>query len=90
MVYQNKHAGWILFLKIGNEQTNGTNRKIASSNTSRLEAHVGFSRLLMKGIFGPYDKKDYTEYDSKISLEESTFFAESIDFLIVLFRRVNG
>ena len=29
-------------------------RKIASSNTSRLEAHVGFFRLLMKGIFGPY------------------------------------
>ena len=28
-------------------------RKIASSNTSRLEAHVGFFRLLMKGIFGP-------------------------------------
>ena len=29
-------------------------RKIASSNTSRLEAHAGFFRLLMKGIFGPY------------------------------------
>ena len=29
-------------------------RKIASSNTSCLEAHVGFFRLLMKGIFGPY------------------------------------
>ena len=28
--------------------------KMASSNTSRLEAHVGFFRLLMKGIFGPY------------------------------------
>jgi hypothetical protein len=28
--------------------------KIASSNMSRLEAHVGFFRLLMKGIFGPY------------------------------------
>ena len=28
--------------------------KIASSNTSRLEAHVGFFRLLTKGIFGPY------------------------------------
>ena len=37
-------------------------RKIASSNTSRLEAHEGFFRLLMKGIFGsyvlwPFDKK---------------------------------
>ena len=36
--------------------------KITSSNTSRLEANVGFFRLLMKGIFGmyvlwPFDKK---------------------------------
>ena len=34
--------------------------KVASSNTSRLEAHIGFFRLLMKGIFYPYvpfDKK---------------------------------
>ena len=30
------------------------NRKIASSNTSRLEAHVGFFRLRVKGLFGPY------------------------------------
>ena len=29
-------------------------RKVASSNTSRLEAHAGFIRLLMKGIFDPY------------------------------------
>ena len=28
-------------------------RKVASSNTSRLEAHAGFFRLLMKGIFNP-------------------------------------
>jgi hypothetical protein len=27
-------------------------RKVASSNTSHLEAHAGFFRLLMKGIFG--------------------------------------
>ena len=27
--------------------------KIASFNTSRLEAHAGFFRLLMKGIFDP-------------------------------------
>ena len=31
-----------------------THRKFASSNTSRLEAHAGFFRLLMKGIFNPY------------------------------------
>ena len=29
-------------------------RKVASSNTSRLEAHAGFFRLLMKGIFDCY------------------------------------
>ena len=29
-------------------------RKVASSNTYRLEAHAGFFRLLMKGIFDPY------------------------------------
>ena len=28
--------------------------KIASSNMSHLEAHAGLSKLLMKGIFGPY------------------------------------
>ena len=29
-------------------------RNVASSNTSCLEAHAGFFRLLMKGIFDPY------------------------------------
>ena len=29
-------------------------RKVASFNTSHLETHVGFFRLLMKGIFDPY------------------------------------
>ena len=28
--------------------------KVLSSNTSRLEAHVGFFRLLMKRTFDPY------------------------------------
>ena len=28
--------------------------KVASSNTSHLEAHAGFFRLLIKGIFNPY------------------------------------
>ena len=31
-----------------------TYRKVASFNTSFLEAHDGFSRLLMRGIFDPY------------------------------------
>jgi hypothetical protein len=29
-------------------------RKVASSNTSRLEAHAGYLRLLMKDIFFGY------------------------------------
>ena len=29
-------------------------RRVASSNSSCLEAHAGFFRLLMKGIFDPY------------------------------------
>ena len=29
-------------------------RIVASSNTSCLDAHAGFFRLLMKGIFDPY------------------------------------
>ena len=28
--------------------------KVASSNMSHLEAHAGFFRLLIKGIFDPY------------------------------------
>ena len=34
-------------------QGKGNCRKLASSNTSCLEAHAGFYRLLMKGIFDP-------------------------------------
>ena len=32
----------------------GTYCKVTSSNTSRLEAHAAFFKLLMKGIFDPY------------------------------------
>ena len=31
-----------------------TYRKVVSSNMSRLDAHAGFFRLLIKGIFDPY------------------------------------
>ena len=31
-----------------------TYRKVVSANTSRLEAHVGIFRMLMKEIFDPY------------------------------------
>ena len=45
--------------------------KVASSNTSRLEAHAGFFRLLMKGIFDPYllrpfDKKLISQLVTRI------------------------
>ena len=39
--------------------------KVASSNTSRLEAHPGFFRLLMKGIFDPYVRSNLQLYDKK-------------------------
>ena len=35
-------------------QTSSNYRKVASSNTSCLEGHAGFFKLLMKGIFDPY------------------------------------
>ena len=35
----------------------GDYHKVASSNKSRLVAHTGFFRLLMKGIFNPYANK---------------------------------
>ena len=34
--------------------TNFKYHKVASSNKSHLEAHTGFFRLPMKGIFDPY------------------------------------
>ena len=36
-----------------------TYRKVVSSNTSRLDAHAGFFRLLVKGIFNPYVLRPY-------------------------------
>ena len=44
-----KHNGAKCFMN-----QNFSYHKVASSNTSRLEAHSGFFRLIMKGIFGPY------------------------------------
>ena len=54
--------GWLEFhqwnFKLPGSRNNSyykyTYRKVASSNKSRLEAHDGFFRLLMKGIFDPY------------------------------------
>ena len=39
---------------VGNLNSGLDYRNVASSNTSRLEAHAGFLRLLMKGIFDPF------------------------------------
>ena len=42
-------------------------RKVASSNTSRLEAHAGLFRLIMNGIFDPYVLDLLTKVDFLIS-----------------------
>ena len=52
-------------------------RKVASSNTFRLEAHAGFFRLLMKGIFDPYvlwpfDKKLILQLVTRIRIRDYT------------------
>ena len=44
----------IVYSEFGIILFTGRYRKIVSTNTSRLEAHVGLFRLLMKGILGPY------------------------------------
>ena len=51
----------------------------ASSDTSRLEAHDGFFRLLMKGILGPYvlwplDKKLILWIVTRVSARDYTVF----------------
>ena len=57
----NYYSQKVIFLTVFKEcnedckQINGNiYRKVASSNTSRLEAHDGFFRLFVKGIFDPY------------------------------------
>ena len=50
-------------------------RKVASSNTSRLEAHAGFFRLLMKGIrkiFGTLNLRRVK--DCQIPLSTANYF----------------
>ena len=56
-------------------------RKVASSNTSCLEAHAGISRLLMKGIFDayvllPFDKKNIFELVTRVSTRDYTVCIE--------------
>ena len=40
--------------RLGLITSNYTYRKVGSSNTSGLEAHAGFFKLLLKGIFDPH------------------------------------
>ena len=40
--------------KVEYHEEENTYGKVTSSNTSHLEAHADFFRLLMKGIFDPY------------------------------------
>ena len=48
----NRRAVWNK--RVGGKFLQNQYRKVASSNTSRLDAYAGFFRLLMKGIFYPY------------------------------------
>ena len=54
MTFKHLCAGFWSTLGFGVLTKTFAYHKVASSNTSRLEAHAGFFRLLMKGIFGPY------------------------------------
>ena len=39
---------------VHHKKTSVEYQKVASSNSSHLEANAGYFRLLMKGIFDPY------------------------------------
>ena len=52
-------------------------RKVASSNTSRFEAHAGLFKLLMKGIFDayvlwPFDQKCVFEFLRRVNTRDFT------------------
>ena len=54
-------------------------RKVGTSNTSHLEAHIGIYRLLMKGIFDayvlwPFDKKFVFELVTWVNTHDFTIF----------------
>ena len=63
-------------------------RNVASSNTSLLEAHAGFFRLLMKGIFvvyvlWPFDKKLITWLVTRVRTRNYTVL---ITYFQVIFK----
>ena len=54
VTYYISHIQLIVGFKVAIISMKWKYHKVASSNTSRLEAHTGFFRLLMKWIFDPY------------------------------------
>ena len=64
-----------------------------SSNTSGLEAHVGFFRLLMKGIFGPYvllpfDKKLIFQLLTRIRAIYALYAKSKVEFSCISTNKV--
>ena len=47
-------------------------RKLVSSNTSGLDAHAGFFRLLMKGFFDAYVLRPFDKKKSELAMHVST------------------
>ena len=66
--------------------------KVASSNTSRFEAHTGLFRLSMKGIFDlyvpwPFRKSFIYELVMRIRTRNSTVFGRFLKKLCLYFAR---
>ena len=53
-ILKNKHVNWHIKFSEGAFTIYFAYRIVASSSPSRIEAHAGLFRLLMKGIFDPY------------------------------------
>ena len=53
--------------------------KVESSNTSRLEAHAGFFRLLMKGILDPYVLSHFDKIVARVRTRDYTVFKRLFD-----------
>ena len=59
--------------------------KVASSNTSHLEAHVGSFRLHMKGIFDPYV---LLPYDKKL-ISELLIHVRTRNYMVCKFGKIS-
>ena len=56
-----------------------TYHKVASSDTSHLEAHAGFFRLLMKGIFDSFKKKLIFQLLTRVRTRDYTVVEKCIE-----------